>query len=78
VRVSKDEAPELANALAAAGGRAEGSAVAPGPCPRAESTSHSGEKREFPKGCRQKRPYTLHGTAFVWSNPDEVWEGKRR
>jgi hypothetical protein len=50
VRVSKDEAPELANALAAAGGRAKGSAVAPGLCPRAESTSHRGEKREFPNG----------------------------
>jgi hypothetical protein len=49
VRVSKDEAPELANALAAAGGRAKGSAVAPGLCPRADSTSRRGEKARVPE-----------------------------
>jgi hypothetical protein len=39
----------------------------------AESTSRSGEKGEFPKGCRHKRPHTLHHTALLWSYPDEVW-----
>jgi hypothetical protein len=39
---------------------------------RAEPASQSGEQ-EFPKGCRNKRPYTLHRTALLWSNRNEVW-----
>src|ERR1700737_1784323 len=34
----------------------------------AESTSRSGEKGEFPKGCRHKRPHTLHHTPLLWSS----------
>ena len=40
---------------------------------RAESTSCSGEKGEFPKGCRHKRPHTLHRTALLWSYRAGVW-----
>jgi hypothetical protein len=32
-----------------------------------------GEKDEFPKGGRHKRPYTLHRTALLWPNRDEGW-----
>jgi len=38
----------------------------------AESTSYSGEKGEFPKGCH-KRPYTLHRNALLWSNRNGGW-----
>jgi hypothetical protein len=40
---------------------------------RAESASQSVEQGEFPKGCRHKRPYTVHRTALLWSNRNEVW-----
>jgi hypothetical protein len=33
---------------------------------------HGLNEGEFAKGCRHKRPYTLHRTALLWSNRSEV------